>query len=145
MKTMQHIDRSRYAGVAALLAMVFLVSCETPPQAGAMKFHDAAAADVVVKHFRWEHLNLIKPNYREGGFLIPVTRDTLGPALDRLGVSRGLAVVALGWNYTEADLEKLTQEWRDLLRGLGFQHVVAVHATGRGDDVTGAWIIHDSR
>lgn len=144
---MNRIHRGLCATLGLLLAALLLASCAGPSgnTTGEARFHETAAADVVIRHYRWEHLNLIKPNYREGGFLIQVSRDSLGPTFDRLRVNRRLAVVVLGWNYSDDDLQKLVAEWKILLRGLGFEQVVSVRATGQGDDVDGALIVDDTR
>jgi hypothetical protein len=112
------------------LGIVFLVSCAQTPQIvdTRTRFREDAATDVVLHHYRWEHITVTRPSYREDGYLIQLSRETVGSALDRLQVKRDLAVVVFGWYfYTPEQLSELTSEWETLLRGQGFKRIVCVH------------------
>ncbi len=129
-----------------LLAVTFLVSCAGVPQqaTGGRKFHEEAAADVILRHYRWEHINLTHPEFREDGYLVTLSRSSLGPAFDRLHVKRDLAVVVFGRYYTVEQLGPLTSEWVTLLRQQGFKRVVCVHGGGE-KSVDGLPIIEDTK
>ncbi len=143
---MNSIQRRWLCGPALLLAAALLSSCATssPTTEARPRFRETAAADVVLRHYKWEHINLTKPNYREGGYLVQLSRDTLSPTFERLRVQRNLAVVVFGWYYSEPELRKLVAEWNTLLASQGFTRIVSVRATGRGDDVDGALVIDDT-
>lgn len=134
-------------GLILLLAAALLDSCATSPRIvdTRPRFHETAAAEVVLRHYRWEHINLTKPDHREAGYLVQLSRETLGPTFEQLRVGRNLAVVVLGWCYSDAELAQLVAEWKNVLFDQGFKRVVCLRATGRGNDVDGALIIDDSR
>ncbi len=128
-----------------LLAVSFLVSCAQTAQVGdsRRRFHEDATTDVVLCHYRWEHINLTRPDYREDGFLVTLSRSSLGPAFDRLHVKRDLAVVVFGLYYTPEQLASVTGDWATLLRGHGFKRVVCVQ--GNADEgIDGLPIIDDT-
>ncbi len=129
-----------------LLAITFLVSCaQVPPTTdNHRRFHEDAATDVVLHHYRWEHINLTRPEYREDGYLVTLSRDSLGSALDRLQAKRNLAVVVFGWYYSQEQLDQLTGQWTALLRQQGFKRVVCVQGSG-DKSVDGLLIIDDTK
>ncbi|HEY9171674.1 MAG TPA: hypothetical protein VI136_05245 [Verrucomicrobiae bacterium] len=129
------------------LGLALLVSCAQTPQVADTRprFHEDAATDVVLQHYRWEHINLMRPAYREDGYLVQLSRESLGPALHRMQVKRDLAVVAFGWYFSAPEqLNELAAEWASLLRREGFQRVVFVRGAP-GKSVDGLPIIADTR
>lgn len=131
--------------VALLSATVFLVSCATSTEAGKCpRFHEAASADVILRHYRWDHVNLIQPEYREDGFLIQLSPATLGTAFERFRVRRNLAVVVMGWAFEGDALTQLVADWKSVLREQGFQRVVCLRA-GSNNSIDGLLIIDDTK
>lgn len=129
------------------LGLALLVSCVQTPQTvdTRPRFREDATTDVVLQHYRWEHINLVRPACREDGYLVQLSRESLGPALNRMQVKRGLAVVAFGWYFSAPEqLNELAAEWASLLRREGFQRVVLVHGAP-GKSVDGLPIIADTR
>jgi len=136
----------RFAATATLLTALFLTSCASPPQQvdARPRFHEAASTDVVLRHYRWAHVNITQPEYREDGYLVSVTGDTVGFALERLHPKHDLAVVVLGWAYAQQDLDKLVGDWKRVLFAQGFRRVVCLRA-GRDKSVDGLLIIDDTK
>jgi hypothetical protein len=133
---------------ACMVATSVLCSCSSPTPISAdsrARFHDSSSANVILRYYTAERVYLIKPEYREDGYLIDLTPTTLAPAFDRLQVQRNLAVVVLGWSYTDAQLESMAADWKIVLQNLGFKRVVSVRATGRKNDAEEALIISDTR
>ncbi len=90
----------RCVGGAIWLSAVCLIlsGCQTPKQVDTRpRFHEEAAANVVLQFSRWDYIFMIHPDYREDGFQYRLTPDTLGQAFDRMHVERGMAVVVIGW------------------------------------------------
>jgi hypothetical protein len=135
-----------FASATTALTAVVLTACAPQPRHADEhpRFHEAASANVVLQHYRWEHINITEPEFRENGYLVSVTGDTLGPAFERLRVRRDLAVVVLGWTYAQSDLDKLVSDWKRLLRGHGFKRVVCLRA-GRDKSIDGLLIIDDTK
>lgn len=135
-----------FASATTALTAVVLTACAPQPQSADTRprFHEAASADVVLRYYRWEHINITQPEYREDGYLISMTGDNLGPAFERLRVRHDLAVVILGWAYAQTDLDKLVSDWKRVLRGHGFKRIVCLRA-GRDKSVDGLLIIDDTK
>jgi len=135
-----------FALVTTTLIVLGLTACAPLPQSteAGPRFHEAASADVVLRHYRWEHINITQPEFREDGYLVSVTGDNLGPAFECLHVRHDLAVVILGWAYAQGELDQLVSNWKRVLRGHGFKRVVCLHA-GRDKSVDGLLIIDDTK
>ena len=142
---MLHMKWRAFLSPALLLATGVLVSCVSSPRGAdnRPRFHEAASANIVLRHYRWEQIHIMQPQYREDGFLIALSRDTVGPAVDRLAVRRDLAVVILGWGYEEQDLAGLVTDWENLLLRQGFKRIVCLRA-GADKKIDGLLIIDDT-
>jgi hypothetical protein len=146
MSSLNLIKRLVQTGVPWAGAALMLVSCAQTPhvtQTGP-RFREFTAADVVFRCYRWEHVNITHPAYREDGFMIQVPANQLEPALERLRVGRNMAVVVLGWGYNQEDLDRLITDWSAVLRGHGFKRIVCLRA-GEQNRVDGLLIIKDIR
>jgi hypothetical protein len=144
-KMISPMVRWSVSATTALTAVV-LTACAPQPRStdARPRFHEAASADVVLRHYRWEHINITQPEFREDGYLVSVRGDTLGPAFERLHVRRDLAVVVLGWAYAPSDLDKLVSDWKRALYGHGFKRIVCLRA-GRDKSIDGLLIIDDTK
>jgi len=129
---------------AMWLAVGLIASCALSPREDQSRprFHEAAGADVVLRHFRWDQIHLLQPEYREDGFIIPLSREKLNPAFQALQVRRGLAVVVLNYGYPEPDLRQLIAEWQGILFDHGFKRVVCLEA-GEAGRINGLVILED--
>lgn len=139
------VKRFLQTGLPWAGAALMLVSCAQTPRVAQTgpRFHEFTAADVVFRCYRWEHVNIAHPTYREDGFMIQVSANQLEPALERLRVGRNMAVVVLGWGYNQEDLDRLTTDWCAVLRGHGFKRIVCLRAGGQ-NQVDGLPIITDT-
>jgi hypothetical protein len=135
--------------VTALAALIcWSVSCASTGDNSAAdthpRFHEAAAASVIIQFNTWETIYLIRPSYRDNGFIHMFKREELGGTLTRLGVRRDMAVVILGWDYDSIQLGQMIDEWKALLSTLGFQRVVCIHAS-EDDEIDGSIVLDDSQ
>ena len=100
--------------------------------------------NAVLQFSSWDYIFLVRPNYREQGFLRPLKPGDLAPAFDQLNVPRGMAVVVVGWMYSPEELTRVVADWKSILKGCGFQRIVVLRAnTGHG--LNGSLIIDDSK
>jgi hypothetical protein len=138
---------SRCIGSLALALVVSsLVSCaHTPAQVAdtRARFHDGAAANVVVHFSRWDSIFMLRPDTREDGFLPLLNRDDVAHRIDQAGIGRDLAVVILGYTYTGEQVAELFREWNALLGQHGFRRVVVLRV-GRKDEIDGLPVLCDS-
>ena len=130
-----------------LLAVVFVVSCDTIPTRPATdtgaRFHDAGSVSVAFQFSRWDTIFMLRPDTRENGFFPVYGRDDLPAEIERRSRSRDLAVVVLGYIFSP-DLENsYMHDWETLLAGRGFRRVVFLRA-GEQSDIDGLLIVRDS-
>ena len=132
---------------AALLSVlaIFISGCgSTRWQADhGPRFRDAEWADVVLRFSEWNHISIVQPEYREGGFVRHFRREELNRAFDNLRLRRGTAVVVVGWTYRDEMLNIVVNDWKSVLRDCGFQRVICL----RGDSnarINGLRILDDS-
>lgn len=107
------------------------------------RFHEAASANLILRFSRWDTIHVLRPESREGGFLPILTRDDLEARLNSEQLQRELAVVILGFLFSDAQEMSLAKEWAGLLQRHGFRRVVVVR-TGVGKDVNGLPVVYDS-
>ncbi len=129
-----------------VLAGVVLSSCtsQRPISDARPRFHEAETADAVVHYTGWEQIRMLRPEYRQDGFLVYLSPPELGVAFDRLGVKRNLAVVVLNRGRGQDDLNQVVADWRTILRSHGFKRIVCLEA-GRTRKVDGLLILDDTR
>jgi len=97
---------------------------------------------VVLRFYSWQTIALVRPEYREEGFLRYLQRDELAAVFDRLGVGHDLAVVVWGWMYTEQQTAELLEEWQRLFKGQGFKRLVCLLSDG-SKRIDGLVVLHD--
>lgn len=130
-------------GLLACLAWCGCASLD--PQAGSQpRFHEAGQADLIVQFYTWDHFHILRPEYRQDGFLVPVAQANLSEHLRRLQVDRNLAVVIIGVSYNAEERSRLIEGWKDLLSAEGFRRVVCLRGEGVRK-VDGLVILDDSR
>lgn len=132
--------------IASLLCVISLglSGCYTPPKitSTGRYFRESASADVVLVYYRWDHIFIARPEYRDKGFQRPLTIDELDTTFDTLNVTRGTAVVLVVWNYDPIELQEITSRWKSVLAPAGFRRIV--HVYGRDDNkLDGAPIIDE--
>ena len=130
-----------------LLAVVFVVSCDTIPTRPATdtgaRFHDSGSVNVAFQFSRWDTIYMLRPDTRENGFFPVYGRDDLAPEIERRSRARDLAVVVLGYIFSP-DLENAyMRDWETLLGERGFRRVVFLRA-GEHADIDGLLIVRDS-
>ena len=130
-----------FGAVGALLS-----GCQTAPvqsvESG-QRFHESANASVVLHFHRWDTINMLRPDTREGGFLPFLDRDGVRRLLAANGVNRNLVVVVLGHSFSAEFESNLVRDWNDFLSGEGFQRVVLLRS-GFTKEIDGLIIIKDS-
>lgn len=135
--------RVAFLGVLACLGWCGCSSLD-PQSTSQPRFHEAAQANLIVQFYSWEHSHILRPDYRQDGFLVPVARTNLSEHLRRLQVDRNLAVVIIGISYNAEERTRLIEGWKDLLFSEGFRRVVCLRGEGVRK-VDGLVILDDSR
>jgi hypothetical protein len=107
------------------------------------RFHEESSVNAVLQFSSWDYTFLIRPQYTVGGYLQQVHPADIGKALDHLNVTRGTAVVVVGWTYNGDQLDHLLADWKTILGGCGFHRVVFLRAQ-LGDKLNGSIIIDDT-
>lgn len=132
---------------AALLSvLVILISgCGTPHLTTdrGPRFRDVESVDVVLRFSEWNHIAIVQPEYREGGFVRHFRREELNRAFDRLHLRRGTAVVVVGWTYRDEMLNIVVNDWKSVLRDCGFQRVICLRGVS-DSRINGLRILDDS-
>jgi len=109
------------------------------------RFHEDAAADVVLHFYQWDTIHLIRPSSREHGFLPLLNREDVAGQLARAQGGHNLAVVVIGYRNTSGQQARLIREWKSLLAGQGFRRVVFLRADrSNQNQIDGLPILHDS-
>lgn len=140
------MKKNHIASFMLLLAGLFLVSCASHGRmAGSHRvFREADSASVVLHYSGWERIHITRPDYRQDGFLVQLSPNDIGAALDRLGVEREMAVVVLDWDHRQQNLNQIVSDWKTILRNHGFQRVVCLEV-GRTRQIQGLQVIDDTR
>lgn len=108
------------------------------------RFHDGAAADMVLRFYKWDSMYITKPDTREGGFLPLYARDDIGREVKSRNIARNTAVVVVSLFYRDPpQLTQLSHDWTACLNDQGFRRVVVLHA-GPGTDIDGLPVLNDS-
>jgi hypothetical protein len=133
---------------AALCSFSALLWSGCATQSGAAydppRFHDAHAANVVLRFSSWDYTFLVRPEFREDGYYHQLTRNDIVPTLRRLEVPRDMAVVTVGWGWSPDQLNRVVADWKTLLTQSGFRRVVIVRSTS-DNKLDGAILVDDSR
>ena len=108
------------------------------------RFHDGAAADMVLRFFTWDSIYMTKPDPRSVGFLPLYARDDIGREVKRRNINRNTAVVVMSLFYRDpVQVAQLSREWTTYLNEQGFRRVVILYA-GPGTDIDGLPVLNDS-
>jgi len=150
MKHQNSAPQSRFRQVVAtiaLLAGLFLLngcqSAKPNPQANLKRFHEADQATAVFKYDSWDYIFMLQPPVMEGNYRRILKVEDLRPVILSQGISRNLAVVLMGWQYTPADHYRLGQRWHEVLQAEGFHRVVCVKTVNE-KKINGSPIVYDS-
>jgi len=137
--------RSRYLqGAFLVLLTATAVSCSSlTSENAAVRFRDGAWANVVVRFYGWDSIQIMRPDVREDGFLPMLNRENVTEKLDQTIVQHDLAVVVFGYMHTNAEEVQLIRDWNTLLQERGFKRVVLLRA-GFKDKIDGLPIVSDS-
>ncbi|MEI9960752.1 MAG: hypothetical protein WDM76_06370 [Limisphaerales bacterium] len=131
---------------ASLVAVALIaVSCSSlPPPAIGPRFHEGAAANLVLIYYGNQSIYMTKPDTRENGFLPLLSRQDVLHSLERPEIGHDLAVIVVGTLTAEAEAA-LMQDWESVLKEQGFRRVVWL-ASGNTNDIgiDGLLILHDS-
>ena len=142
------MSKIRTFAFAALLPVVTLAvsGCYTPPEIvdNLPKFRESARASVVLRFYRWDHVFLAQPEFREGGFLRALKREEIGPAFNSMHVKHDMAVVVIGYNHQPQEQKEIVEAWKSLLRDQGFRRIVCLRTNDEGKKLDGLSIIDDS-
>ena len=127
-----------------VLIGAMVASCQsTPTHRNAAKFHEAKAANVVLRFSTWDCIFVAHPELRQDGFLRILRRADVSEVLRSLPMGRDLAVVIVPASYRDESLASVVAEWKALLSETGFQRVVLVRS-GIEQQIQGLEIIDDS-
>jgi hypothetical protein len=121
-----------------------IVSCGSlDGQGTGARFHEGAAANLVLIYYGPASVYMTKPDTRENGFLPLKTRDDVLQDINRPDIGRDLAVVVVGYMSDPEGLERLMQGWEAELAGRGYQRVVFLRS-GLNDHIDGLLVLRDS-
>ena len=142
--TMKPINLFKFAGCLFVMCVV-LTGCETtaPQVDNRPRFYDTASASVILRFNRWDTINMLRPDTREGGFLPIFNRVDIERELKQQRTDRRLAVVVFGFLFPPDIEAQYAQEWDALLSEQGFTRVVILRA-GLARDTDGLLVVHDS-
>jgi hypothetical protein len=127
-------------------AATLLASCGSlAPEAttGRGRFHEATSADLVLRFYSWDSIHMTRPDTRENGFLPLLNRENLAGQLDRPDLGHDLAVVVMGFMFSNAQESELFHDWKTLLDERGFRRIVLLRA-GFKNKIDGLPILYDS-
>lgn len=123
--------KTRWLTAPALLAISTLfVSCASTPTVTDTRprFREAGTADIVIRQYRGQRINLTQPEYRENGFFVQLSPQELGTTFSRLHIKRDFAVVVLEWTHGQEDVNQIVADWKSRLHSEGFRRVVCLQA-----------------
>ncbi len=127
-------------------ALIGLSSCSlTPPESGALgpRFREGDAANLVVRFYGWNSIQITRPDTRENGFLPLLDRQGVAARLAHLPTRQSLAVVVLGSMFSKAQEQEIIRQWHEILDARGFQRLVLLRA-GFRDEINGLRVVYDS-
>ncbi|MDB6123433.1 MAG: hypothetical protein JWQ71_2426 [Pedosphaera sp.] len=135
--------------LAALLMVPLLaVSCTSVPRQGMSpqaRFHEGAAANVVMHFYQWNSIYVTRPDTRENKFLPLLDRESVAQVLARPDVGHDVAVIVVSHFYTADQELELAHDWESFLGNKGFRRVVLLRAgSSKIDNVDGLIVMHDS-
>jgi hypothetical protein len=129
------------------LVTVFLVSCASTPTRNAAattaRFRDVSSVDVAFNFSRWDTIYMIRPDMRENGFYPVYGREDVVRELTRRNLGRNLAVVVMGYVFSDKNQQNLVEEWNSLLSKQGFRRVVILRSNNTMN-IDGLLIVSDS-
>jgi hypothetical protein len=134
---------ARWVLALALASLVTGCATSRPGEPVVHRFREGNQADAVLRFSSWEYTFLVKPFYAEDGYMQQVRPDTLSHVFDQFDTQRDMAVVVVGWQYTDELLTSLVTDWNNILRGCGFDRVVIVRPQER-ERLNGSIIVDDS-
>ena len=138
--------RNGFRGTLTIVALaVAWTGCGTldPDSAHLPRFHEGDRANLVVQFYSWNQFHILRPEYREDGFLVPVNRSNFARHLQRLDTGRDLGVVVLGINYSPEEQARLIRQWETLLLQQGFARVVCLRGNG-AQKIDGLVVLSDT-
>ncbi len=141
--------KTRYAIRLPLVLLIILCAlvsgCATQGtgRKAARRFHEESSADLILKFNRWDTIQVLRPDSRQGGFLPIYERAALEAQLESSHMRRELGVVVLGFLFSNAQELSFAKEWADLLSKHGFRRIVVVR-TGSTKGVDGLPVVYDS-
>jgi hypothetical protein len=126
----------------ALILLLLSTSCSTTGQSHSF-FRDGKKADVVLHFYRWDTIYMTRPDTRQSGFLPVLSRAQIERELRHRALPRNVAVVVIGHSYSPAQINTLTQEWKNLLGEQGFRRFILLRA-GPDFKIDGLPVVEDS-
>jgi hypothetical protein len=97
-------------------------------------FRDDPSVNVVLHFYRWDTIQMTRPDTREGGFLPVITRTEIAQQLQQRVPQRNTAVVVIGHSYSAPQLAAIANEWKQLLADEGFQRLTLLRGTSKRID-----------
>jgi hypothetical protein len=124
----------------ALIALAAALICSGPGCASnsgshaRRYFRDEPSINVVLHFYRWDSIQMTRPDTREGGFLPIITRTELAEQLQSRVARRDAAVVVIGYSYSDAQLAAIANEWKQLMADQGFQRLTLLRGSSKKID-----------
>jgi len=141
MNRLRHFQWTLLASAVGLVTSCTSLTPEATTSLG--RFREASSADLVLRFYSWNSIQMTRPDTRESGFLPLMNREGVQHQLGRPDLEFDLAVVVVGFMFSMAQESALFQDWNMLLRERGFRRVVLVRA-GFKDEIDGLPVLYDS-
>ena len=104
-----------------------------------MRFNEQDKANLIVRYYTHDTSYVLKPATTEGPFRSVLSQDAVLEVAKR-EPGRELAVIILIRYGCQSEIESVSREWTNLLKGLGYQRVVFLRASD-GKQVNGLPIV----
>jgi len=132
-------------GLGLALLGIGVSGCETarPAAETSSRFHEDAAADLILRFSRWDTIYMMRPELRSDGFLTVLNRASLEQQLKTQSSGRNLAVVVLSFRFAAETEAQSASEWNEILARCGYRRVVILR-TGAAKNTDGLPIVRDS-
>jgi hypothetical protein len=143
------LRRARGFRPVALLLLVgalALSGCQSTrpvPLAHLKRFTEAERASTVIKYDSWDYIFVLQPAVMDGPYRKILKVEDVGQALRANENPRDLAVVLVGWQFSERDCVTLGEHWRELLTVEGYRRIVCIKALGE-NKLNGSPVVYDS-
>ena len=127
------------ASASLLFVVLLATACSTPQTARVTRFNEQDKADLIVRYYTHDTSYVLKPATTEGPFRSVLSQAGVLEVAKR-EPGRELAVLILVRYGCQSEIDAVSHEWTNLLKGLGYQRVIFLRASD-GKQVNGLPIV----